>query len=163
MRRRPPRSTLSSSSAASDVYKRQVHGDQYNQLDLYKIFYFSRQNISSIQTLIDWTFTNSTMVDWRNYWSNLGIRNLDYLDSMVDWNWNYLDWQFENKEFKYGFSYLSERDGSIPRFIEEHMTKAVQMIEKLSQETGMRKAVCLRMLHSNLWNYEQSKNHLIKH
>eukprot|EP00828_Plagiopyla_frontata_P042682 TRINITY_DN6438_c0_g1_i4.p3 TRINITY_DN6438_c0_g1~~TRINITY_DN6438_c0_g1_i4.p3 ORF type:complete len:119 (-),score=31.79 TRINITY_DN6438_c0_g1_i4:3-359(-) len=32
--RRPPRSTLSSSSAASDVYKRQVHGSVYDEIEI---------------------------------------------------------------------------------------------------------------------------------
>eukprot|EP00828_Plagiopyla_frontata_P015445 TRINITY_DN20040_c0_g1_i1.p1 TRINITY_DN20040_c0_g1~~TRINITY_DN20040_c0_g1_i1.p1 ORF type:complete len:129 (+),score=25.00 TRINITY_DN20040_c0_g1_i1:2-388(+) len=48
MIRRPPRSTLSSSSAASDVYKRQVHGNSATPLPLPFIINQSSDNTQPI-------------------------------------------------------------------------------------------------------------------
>src|SRR5665648_1302913 len=54
MIRRPPRSTLSSSSAASDVYKRQEYVDRYGKakaVDLIKMLYGSYNKAVLIVTL----------------------------------------------------------------------------------------------------------------
>ena len=48
MRRRPPRSTLSSSSAASDVYKRQAYGNEI-------ILMMKGTSLASTVTLMDLT------------------------------------------------------------------------------------------------------------
>eukprot|EP00826_Nyctotherus_ovalis_P040980 TRINITY_DN4081_c0_g3_i1.p1 TRINITY_DN4081_c0_g3~~TRINITY_DN4081_c0_g3_i1.p1 ORF type:complete len:305 (+),score=68.93 TRINITY_DN4081_c0_g3_i1:28-915(+) len=52
MIRRPPRSTQSRSSAASDVYKRQVHGMSYNEISLWNTERIIGVGLSALLTII---------------------------------------------------------------------------------------------------------------
>eukprot|EP00828_Plagiopyla_frontata_P015125 TRINITY_DN19660_c0_g1_i2.p2 TRINITY_DN19660_c0_g1~~TRINITY_DN19660_c0_g1_i2.p2 ORF type:complete len:194 (+),score=59.77 TRINITY_DN19660_c0_g1_i2:66-647(+) len=77
MMRRPPRSTLSSSSAASDVYKRQaeymgrrVHGHLLEEIDNQEKVYqllrnsgFNNEEINSIIASLEFILSNSTRYD----------------------------------------------------------------------------------------------------
>eukprot|EP00826_Nyctotherus_ovalis_P034236 TRINITY_DN2820_c0_g2_i7.p1 TRINITY_DN2820_c0_g2~~TRINITY_DN2820_c0_g2_i7.p1 ORF type:complete len:101 (+),score=1.47 TRINITY_DN2820_c0_g2_i7:29-304(+) len=58
MLRRPPRSTLDRSSAASDVYKRQVHGNIKRGICVTTLWNFSSRcsKSSTFSTVVKWIF-----------------------------------------------------------------------------------------------------------